>query len=210
MNTPENSERIDDWASRLIDGDIVLDDLSPDVREAVTVRAERFRVVRETLLRSRVDEPTTTDAIVERVLSTTRRRDRVRVYVGGLAAAAAVATIVGVAVSTSGRSDDSSVAEDVATAPAAETQTKVASMDAAPATEAPTAESVSESVSDGAGSDMSAATYAAGDACPDELRPTIVPVATIDGEDVEIHWSAAHGVVVYRISDCSVVLATTP
>lgn len=206
MNTPENSERIDDWASRLIDGDIVLDDLSPDVRDAVTIRAERFRVVRETLLRSRVDEPSTTEAIVERVLSTTRRRDRVRVYVGGLAAAAAVATIVGVAVSTSGRSDDSSVAEDVATAPAAETQTKVASMDVAPATEAPAA----ESVSDVAGSDMSAATYAAGDACPDELRPTIVPVATIDGEDVEIHWSAAHGVVVYRISDCSVVLATTP
>lgn len=206
MNTSENSERIDDWASRLIDGDIVLDDLSPDVRDAVTIRAEQFRVVREILLRSRVDEPTTTDAIVERVLSTTRRRDRVRVYVGGLAAAAAVATIVGVAVSTSGRSDDSSVAEDVATTPASETQTKVASMDAASATEAPAA----ESVSGGAGSDMSAATYAAGDACPDELRPTIIPVATIDGEDVEIHWSAAHGVVVYRISDCSVVLATTP
>jgi hypothetical protein len=206
MNTPDKSEMIDDWASRLIDGDIVLDDVSAEARDAVTMRAEQFRVVRETLLRSRDDAPTSTRAVVDLVMADVRPRRRLAVYITGVAAAAAVATIVGVAVSSSGRSDDSLVADGVATAPAAETQTKVADMEAALATEAPAA----EPLSDGAGSDMAATTYAVGDACPDELRPTIIPVATIDGEDVEIHWSAAHGVVVYRISDCSIVLATTP
>jgi hypothetical protein len=134
---------------------------------------------------------------VQRALSTSARPGRARVYITGLAAAAAVATIVGVAVSSSGRSE----------VPAAEVQTKVASMDAAPATEAP---AMSSEMSTEMAVEMSAADGAIADACPDDLRPTIIPVATINGEDVEIHWSAAHGVVVYRISDCSVVLATTP
>lgn len=206
MNNPDNSEMIDDWASRLIDGDIVLDDVSAEARDAVTMRAEQFRVVRETLLRSRDDAPTSNRAVDDLVMADVRPRRRLAVYITGVAAAAAVASIVGVAVSSSGRSDDSLVADGVATAPAAETQTKVASIEAAPATEAPAA----EPLSDDAGSDMAATKYAGGDACPDDLRPTIIPIATIGGEDVEIHWSAAHGVVVYRISDCSIVLATTP
>jgi hypothetical protein len=190
MNTSENSERIDDWASRLIDGDIVIDDVEIDVREAVMVRAEQFRMVRETMLRSRDDaSASTVNVDVQRALSTSARPGRARVYITGLAAAAAVATIVVVAVSSSGRSE----------VPAADVQTKVASMDASTASAAP--EMAVE---------MSAADGAIADACPDDLRPTIIPVATINGEDVEIHWSAAHGVVVYRISDCSVVLATTP
>jgi hypothetical protein len=198
MNTSENSERIDDWASRLIDGDIVIDDVEIDVREAVMVRAEQFRMVRETMLRSRDDaSASTVNVDVQRALSTSTRPGRARVYITGLAAAAAVATIVGVAVSSSGRSE----------VPAAEVQTKVASMDAAPATEAP---AMSSEMSTEMAVEMSAADGAIADACPDDLRPTIIPVATINGEDVEIHWSAAHGVVVYRISDCSVVLATTP
>jgi len=194
MNTSENSERIDDWASRLIDGDIVIDDVEVDVREAVMVRAEQFRMVRETMLRSRDDaSASTVNVDVQRALSTSARPGRARVYITGLAAAAAVATIVGVAVSSSGRSE----------VPAAEVQTKVASMDASTASAAP-------EMSTAMAVEMSAADGAIADACPDDLRPTIIPVATINGEDVEIHWSAAHGVVVYRISDCSVVLATTP
>jgi len=194
MNTSENSERIDDWASRLIDGDIVIDDVEIDVREAVMVRAEQFRMVRETMLRSRDDaSASTVNVDVQRALSTSARPGRARVYISGLAAAAAVATIVGVAVSSSGRSE----------VPAADVQTKVASMDASTASAAP-------EMSTEMAVEMSAADGAIADACPDDLRPTIIPVATINGEDVEIHWSAAHGVVVYRISDCSVVLATTP
>jgi hypothetical protein len=194
MNTSENSERIDDWASRLIDGDIVIDDVEIDVREAVMVRAEQFRMVRETMLRSRDDaSASTVNVDVQRALSTSARPGRARVYITGLAAAAAVATIVVVAVSSSGRSE----------VPAADVQTKVASMDASTASAAP-------EMSTEMAVEMSAADGAIADACPDDLRPTIIPVATINGEDVEIHWSAAHGVVVYRISDCSVVLATTP
>jgi hypothetical protein len=211
MNTSENSERIDDWASRLIDGDIVIDDVEVDVREAVMVRAEQFRMVRETMLRSRDDaSASTVNVDVQRALSTSARPGRARVYITGLAAAAAVATIVGVAVSSSGRSE----------VPAAEVQTKVASMDASTASAAPEM-STNEMSTEMSSGDMSTAMSSTmgdvpaeaadlADACPDDLRPTIIPVATINGEDVEIHWSAAHGVVVYRISDCSVVLATTP
>lgn len=193
MNTPDNSEMIDDWASRLIDGDIVLDDVSAEARDAVTMRAEQFRVVRETLLRSRDDAPTSNRAVVDLVMADVRPRRRLAVYITGVAAAAAVASIIGVAVSSSGDSrEPSTVAENA-------TQTKIAADEPAPATEAPAA-----------GQAPTAMDFSVGDACPDDLRPTIIPIATVGGEDVEIHWSAAHGVVVYRISDCSIVLATTP
>jgi hypothetical protein len=193
MNTPDNSEMIDDWASRLIDGDIVLDDVSAEARDAVTMRAEQFRVVRETLLRSRDDAPTSNRAVVDLVMADVRPRRRLAVYITGVATAAAVASIIGVAVSSSGDSrEPSTVAENA-------TQTKIAADEPAPATEAPAA-----------GQAPTAMDFSVGDACPDDLRPTIIPIATVGGEDVEIHWSAAHGVVVYRISDCSIVLATTP
>ena len=109
MNTSDNSERIDDWASRLIDGDIVLDDVDHVWREAVRARAEQFGVVRETLLASRDIVPANTDAVVARALSMSPRHRRPRIYVAGLAAAAAVATIVGVAVSSAGDSREPSM-----------------------------------------------------------------------------------------------------
>lgn len=199
MNTPENSEQIDDWASRLIDGDIVIDEVEIDVREAVMARAEQFNMIRATMLRSRDGaSASTVNADVERALSTSARPGRARVYITGLAVAAAVATIVGVAVSSSGRTE----------VPAAEVQTKVASMDASSASAAP--EMATEELATAMSSAMDGEAADLADVCPDDLRPTIIPVATINGEDVEIHWSAAHGVVVYRISDCSVVFATTP
>ena len=205
MNTSDNSERIDDWASRLIDGDIVLDDVDHVWREAVRARAEQFGGVRETLLASRDIVPANTDAVVARALSMSPRHRRPRIYVAGLAAAAAVATIVGVAVSSAGDSREPSMVAEVATAPADASQTKIAADEPAPATEAPAA---TEALT--AGQASTAMDASAGGACPDILRPTIIPRAYIDGEAVEIHWSAVNGVVVYRISDCSVVLATTP
>ncbi|MCE2763839.1 MAG: hypothetical protein LW627_04940 [Ilumatobacteraceae bacterium] len=193
MNTPEKSARIDDWASRLIDDDIVLDDIDPTSRDAVMERAEQFRVMRDALRRTRDDTPANTSAVVTRVLATSPRHRRVGPYVASLAAAAVVATIVGVAVSSTGDSrEPSTVAENA-------TQTKIAADEPAPATEAPAA-----------GQAPTAMDFSVGDACPDDLRPTIIPLAYIDNEAVEIHWSAVNGVVVYRISDCSVVLATTP
>ena len=193
MNTPENFERIDDWASRLIDDDIVLDDVDPTSRAAVTERAERLRMMRDALLVSRDDTSTITDDTVTRILATSPRHRRVGAYVAGLAAAAAVIAIVGIAVSSTGDSRGPSIGAD------ATTQTKVATVESAAATEVPAA-----------GQAPTAMDVSGGDACPDAVRPTIIPLAVIDGEAVEIHWSAVNGVVVYRISDCSVVLATTP
>lgn len=193
MNDAPLSERIDELASRLVDGDVEIDMIESSLRDDVLRRASQFRDVRSTLSRSRQLTVTTTDSVVARTMAASRPRRRVTTYVAGLAVAAAVSTIVGVAVSSSGRSE----------APAADVQAKVAVMDAAPATEAP-------AMSSEMAVDMSAADGAIADACPDDLRPTIIPVATVNGEDVEIHWSAAHGVVVYRISDCSIQFATTP
>ena len=198
MNTSEDSERIDDWASRLIDGDIILDDVDADARDAVAERAQQFRVVRETLLRSRGDTPTNTELVVSRVLSKAARGRRARVYALGLVAAASVATVVGVAVS----STDRTVPQDIATMAAG------TPVDSAVAVDAKTKLAPSLAPADGQASASMESTTS--DICPDERRPTIIPLAYIDDEAVEIHWSAADGVVVYRISDCSVVLATTP
>jgi hypothetical protein len=118
------------------------------------------------------------------------------VWVASLATAAAVAAIVGVAIGSS-NDDGNDIALD--------------SRIAAP-------ESVAGATADLAMSPMSAAPQPeagvrADDAsaiCADELRPVLIREAIVDGELVEIHWSMTDGVVVYRISDCSVVLATTP
>jgi len=198
MNTSEDSERIDDWASRLIDGDIILDDVDADARDAVAKRAQQFRVVRETLRRSRGDTPTNTELVVSRVLSQAARGRRARVYALGLVAAASVAAIVGVAVSSTDRTAPQDIATMAVGTP----------VDSAVAVDAKTKLAPSLAPADGQASASMESTTS--DICPDDRRPTIIPLAYIDDEAVEIHWSAADGVVVYRISDCSVVLATTP
>jgi len=198
MNTSGDSERIDDWASRLIDGDIILDDVDADARDAVAERAQQFRVVRETLLRSRGDTPTNTELVVNRVLSKAARGRRARVYALGLVAAASVATVVGVAVSSTDRTAPQDIATMAVGTP----------VDSAGAVDAKTKLAPSLAPADGQASATMESTTS--DICPDDRRPTIIPLAYIDDEAVEIHWSAADGVVVYRISDCSVVLATTP
>jgi len=198
MNTSEDSERIDDWASRLIDGDIILDDVDADARDAVAERAQQFRVVREMLRRSRGDTPTNTELVVSRVLSKAARGRRARVYALGLVAAASVATVVGVAVSSTDRTAPQDIATMAVGTP----------VDSAGAVDAKTKLAPSLAPADGQASATMESTTS--DICPDDRRPTIIPLAYIDDEAVEIHWSAADGVVVYRISDCSVVLATTP
>lgn len=199
MNTPEKSERIDDWASRLIDDDIVIDDIDPRSRDAVMERAEQFRVMRDALRRTRDDAPANTSAVVTRVLATSPRHRRVGAYVASLAAAAVVATIVGVAVTSTGDSREPSTDAENAAQTKIFSDESISSGESMAATNMPTA-----------GQAPTAMDFSVGDACPDDLRPTIISLAYIDNEAVEIHWSAVNGVVVYRISDCSVVLATTP
>lgn len=209
MNSTPDNEQIDEWASRLIDGDITIDDVAPSLRDEVRQRAVQFRDVRTTLLQSRVDDMSNIDSVVNRALGAASSRRRVSTYLVGLAAAAAVATIVGVAVSSTSSSNQSADVPRVVTdAKVANSDPVAMSVEAAPAaTEAPLSGSGAPNPS--AGADIATADGVV-DACPDDRRPTIVPVAIINGETTEIHWSAVHGLVIYRISDCSIVLAPTP
>ncbi|NDE60398.1 MAG: hypothetical protein EB010_13475 [Acidimicrobiia bacterium] len=187
MNNAPLSERIDELASRLVDGDVEIDMIESSLRDDVLRRASQFRDVRSTLSRSRQLTVTTTDSVVARTMAASRPRRRVTTYVAGLAVAAAVSTIVGVAVTSVTSSDRS----DEPTRDAASNEPTTFEADVAVASDA-------------------AREGAIGDVCPDELRRTIIPLATIDGESVEIHWSPTDGVVIYRISDCSIQFATTP
>jgi len=196
MNNAPLSERIDELASRLVDGDVEIDMIESSLRDDVLRRASQFRDVRSTLSRSRQLTVTTTDNMVARTMAASRPRRRVASYVAGLAVAAAVATIVGVAV-TSIRSSDqpNEPARDASSNEPATLEADIA---------------VAATASDIAVASDAARAGAIGDVCPDELRPTIIPLATIDGESVEIHWSPTDGVVIYRIADCSILFATTP
>ncbi|MFZ9427668.1 MAG: hypothetical protein ACO29A_09745 [Ilumatobacteraceae bacterium] len=196
MNNAPLSERIDELASRLVDGDVEIDMIESSLRDDVLRRASQFRDVRSTLSRSRHVTMTTTDSVVARIMAASRPRRRLTSYVAGLAVAAAVATIVGVAVTSITSSDRS----NEPTRDAASNEPTTLEADVAVATVA----------SDVAVASDAARAGAVGDVCPDELRRTIIPLATIDGESVEIHWSPTDGVVIYRISDCSIQFATTP
>jgi len=196
MNNAPLSERIDELASRLVDGDVEIDMIESSLRDDVLRRASQFRDVRSTLSRSRQLTVTTTDSVVARTMAASRPRRRVTTYVAGLAVAAAVSTIVGVAVTSVTSSDRS----DEPTRDAASNEPTTFEADVAVAAVASDVAVASDAAREGA----------IGDVCPDELRRTIIPLATIAGESVEIHWSPTDGVVIYRISDCSIQFATTP
>ena len=196
MNNAPLSERIDELASRLIDGDIEIDMIEASLRDDVVRRASQFQDIRSMLSRSRQLTVTTTDSVVARTMAASRPRRRVTTYVAGLAVAAAVSTIVGVAVTSVTSSDRS----DEPTRDAASNEPTTFEADVAVAAVASDVAVASDAAREGA----------IGDVCPDELRRTIIPLATIDGESVEIHWSPTDGVVIYRISDCSIQFATTP
>ena len=196
MNNAPLSERIDELASRLVDGDVEIDMIESSLRDDVLRRASQFRDVRSTLSRSRHVTMTATDSVVARIMAASRPRRRLTSYVAGLAVAAAVATIVGVAVTSVTSSDRS----DDPTRDAASNEPTTFEADVAVAAVASDVAVASDAAREGA----------IGDVCPDELRRTIIPLATIDGESVEIHWSPTDGVVIYRISDCSIQFATTP
>jgi len=196
MNKAPLPERIDELASRLVDGDVEIDMIESSLRDDVLRRASRFRDVRSTLSRSRQLTVTTTDSVVARTMAALRPRRQVTTYIAGLAVAAAVSTIVGVAVTSVTSSDRS----DEPTRDAASNEPTTLEADVAVAAVASDVAVASDAAREGA----------IGDVCPDELRRTIIPLATIDGESVEIHWSPTDGVVIYRISDCSIQFATTP
>ena len=169
-----------------------------------------------------------------RTQSTTQSKHRrLSMYVASLAAAAAVVAIIGVAVTQSGSSDQS-VAEIAATAKIAPEE--VAAPMASEATADMSANSfapmaadsgVAETASWGSPlvindtnelQDLISAWTVEGfvvpqknaPLCDDPLRPAVDVEVTFAGETAEIHFTQPDGVVVYRLSDCLVIVGIVP
>ena len=169
-----------------------------------------------------------------RTQSTTQSKHRrLSMYVASLAAAAAVVVIIGVAVTQSGSSDQS-VAEIAATAKIAPEE-----MAAPMASEAPADMSVNSFAPTAADSavagtaswdlplvindtnelqDLVSAWTVEGfvvpqktaPLCDDLLRPAVDVEVTFADETAEIHFTQPDGVVVYRLSDCLVIVGIVP
>lgn len=207
-NDDELRDRIDAWASALVDDDISIDDVDTTARDVVGARAEEFRRGRRMLLDS--FDTTVDDFVVTRASAVRSARPaRIGIRVVALTAAASVFTLIGVAIGSAQNGSYSTEFAEVADAEV--TDGGVAATEAPLA--APVMESVAAEKSADAGVEAPAAPMVAsadGATCADGSRPVIIPEAVIEGERVEIHWSAGDGVVVYRLSDCSVVFAMTP
>jgi len=158
---------------------------------------------------------------------------RLSMYVASLAAAAAVVAIIGVAVTQSGSSDQS-VAEIAASAKIApeEMATPMASeatADMSADSFAPMAadSGVAETASWGSPlvindtnelQDLISAWTVEGfvvpqktaPLCDNPLRPAVDVEVTFAGEAAEIHFTQPDGVVVYRLSDCLVIVGIVP
>lgn len=201
MSNEPSNEQLDDWASAVVDGVTSLGDIDSEWRDRVSARVDEFARVRSILRASSNNDRD--DVFVMR----TSHSRRAGVWVASLATAAAVATIVGVAIGSSNNDGNDIALDSRNAAPesvaGATADLAVSPMSAAPQYDAPAA-SEAPAAEAGAKADDAPAI------CADELRPVLVHEAIVDGETVEIHWSKTDGVVVYRIADCSVVLATTP
>ena len=237
-NNTDDNITIDELASRFVDRDIDLAGIPAELRAVVESRAAQFVTNREQLLTSLPHaDGSTIDRAVNEALRSSRTQSLARtksrkfgVYIGSLAAAAAVVAVVGVAVTQSGSSDES-VSE---MAVAAKISPEVA---AAPmASEAPaemSAESFSPMIADSAVSGAKASLIIndiselqdlvsewsvegfvvpqkSEPLCDDPLRPAIDVEATFTGELAEIHFSIADGIVVYRIDSCDMMGGIVP
>ena len=237
-NNTDDNITIDELASRFVDRDIDLAGIPAELRAVVESRAAQFVTNREQLLTSLPHAGSSTiDRAVNEALRSSRTQSLARtksrkfgVYIGSLAAAAAVVAVIGVAVTQSGSSDES-VSE---MAVAAKISPEVA---AAPmASEAPaemSAESFSPMIADSAVSGAKASLIIndiselqdlvsewsvegfvvpqkSEPLCDDPLRPAIDVEATFAGELAEIHFSIADGIVVYRIDSCDMMGGIVP
>ena len=236
-NTDDNID-IDELASRFVDRDIDLAGIPAELRAVVESRAAQFVTNREQLLTSLPHaDGSTIDRAVNEALQSGRtqsvahtRSRKFGVYIGSLAAAAAVVAIVGVAVTQSGSSDES--VSDMAVAAKISPEVAAAPM----ASEAPaemSAESFSPMIADSAVSgaktsliindtselqDLVSEWSVEGfvvpqksePLCDDPLRPAIDVEATFAGELAEIHFSIADGIVVYRIDSCDMMGGIVP
>ena len=237
-NNTDNNITIDELASRFVDREIDLAGIPAELRAAVEARAAQFVANREQLLTSlpHADGSTIDRAVNEalrsnRTQSVTHTRARkFGVYIGSLAAAAAVVAIVGVAVTQSGSSDES--VSDMAVAAKISPEVAAAPM----ASEAPAEMSAASFAPMAADSALSGAkaSLIIGDTnelqdlvsewsvegfvvpqrtvalCGDPLRPAIDVEVTFAGEPAEIHFSIADGIVVYRTDTCDMMGGIVP
>jgi hypothetical protein len=233
-NNTDDNMTIDELASRFVDREIDLADIPTELRAAVESRVAQFMTNRERLLTSLPHaDGSTIDRAVNEALRSSRTQSMARtksrkfgVYIGSLAAAAAVVAVVGVAVTQSGSTDES--VSDMAVAAKISPEVAAAPM----ASEAP-AESFSPMIADSAVSGAKASLIIndtnelqdlvsewsvegfvvpqkSEPLCDDPLRPAIDVEATFAGELAEIHFSIADGIVVYRIDSCDMMGGIVP
>ncbi|KGA11806.1 MAG: hypothetical protein GM46_2755 [actinobacterium acAcidi] len=241
-NNTDDDIIIDELASRLVDRDIDLADVPTELRAPVESRAAQFSTNRQQLLTSLPHaDGSTIDRAVNEAINEALRNSRTQqttevksrkfgVYIGALAAAAAVVAVVGVAVTQSGSSDESvsdiavttKISPEVAAAPTA----SEAPAEMSAASFAPMA---ADSVLSGAKTSLIMSTtdelqdllsewsvegfvvpQRTVALCDDPLRPAIDVEATFAGEPAEIHFTPQDGVIVYRISDCSMIIGIVP
>ena len=237
-NNTDDNITIDELASRFVDRDIDLAGIPAELRAVVESRAAQFVTNREQLLTSLPHaDGSTIDRAVNEALHSGRtqsvahtRSRKFGVYIGSLAAAAAVVAIVGVAVTQSGSTDES--VSDVAVAAKISPEVAAAPMaDEAPADMS--AESFSPMIADSAVSGAKASLIIndtnelqdlvsewsvegfvvpqkSEPLCDDPLRPAIDVEATFAGELAEIHFSIDDGIVVYRIDSCDMMGGIVP
>ncbi|MDA2967830.1 MAG: hypothetical protein O3B91_09935 [Actinomycetota bacterium] len=233
-NTDDSSSDIDALASRLVDRDIDLADIPFELHLVVESRAAQFVTNRQQLLTSLPQaDGSTIDRAINEAINEAFRNNQIQVvsqvksrkfgvYIGALAAAAAVVAIIGVATTQSGSSDES--VSDMAVA------SKISPEEAAvPMTSEAPAEMAADSTLSGAKTsfiindtnelqDLVSQWSVEGfvvprksePLCDDPLRPAIDIEATFAGEPAEIHFTPQDGVIVYRVSDCSVIIGIVP
>ena len=233
-NNTDDDIIIDELASRLVDRDIDLADIPSELRVVVESRAARFVTNRQQLLTSLPQaDGSTIDRAINEAINEALRNNQIQavsqvksrkfgVYIGALAAAAAVVAIIGVATTQSGSSDES--VSDMAVA------SKISPEEAAvPMASEATAEMAADSTLSGAKAsfiindtnelqDLVSQWSVEGfvipqkseQLCDDPLRPAIDIEATFAGEPAEIHFTPQDGVFVYRVSDCSVIIGIVP
>jgi hypothetical protein len=237
-NTDDNNIKIDELASRFVDRDIHLAGIPAELRAAVEARAAQFVTNREQLLTSlpNADGSTIDRAVNEalrsnRTQSVTHTRSRkFGVYIGSLAAAAAVVAIVGVAVTQSGSSDESvsdmavaaKISPEVAAAPmaseapadlAAESFSSMAADSAISGAKAPLIINDTSELQDLV-SEWSVEGFVVPQKsealCDDPLRPAIDVEVTFAGEPAEVHFSIADGIVIYQTDTCDMMGGIVP
>ena len=233
-NNTDNNITIDELASRLIDRDIEMSEVPHELRTTVNARAAEFDTNRQQLLAAlpHVDGSTIDDAVQRAVIAgkTQSKPRRLGMYVASLAAAAAVVAVVGVAVTQSGSSDQSvsdmafsakispevAAAPESAGAPADMTADSFAPMAADSTLSGAKTSYIINDINElqDLVSEWSVEGFVvpqkAEPLCDDPLRPAADVEVTFAGETAEIHFSQPDGVVVYRLSDCLVIVGIVP